>query len=179
MVETRAEKVRWLLANVLDPDTGERLTIPRVAAKMRALGYDLSDNTLRNVCTGEVERPSFEVLEGIAKVFGVSPAFFSTDASIQDLEKQLAALEILKDAHVWNLAQRAVGVSPEGVDVAIAVLEHYRAKQGLDADPGGDDFSDQRSRERQYQLQHAASGHPVSTHRTEEKRKAARRPRTA
>lgn len=178
MAETRAEKVRWLLANVPDPATGARLTIPRVAAKMRALGYDLSDNTLRNVCTGEVERPSFEVLEGIAKVFGVSPAYFATDASIQDLEKQLAALEILKDAHVWNLAQRAVGVSPEGVDVAIAVLEHYRAKQRLDADPGEDDVSDQRGRERHYQPQHSAFGHPASKQRADEKRTVVRRSRT-
>lgn len=132
MAETRAEKVRWLFANVPDPATGETLSIPRAAAKMRELGYDLSDNTLRNVCSGEVERPSYEVLEGIARIFGVSPAFFSTDASIQDLERQLAGLAILQDAKVWNLAQRAVGVSPEGVEVAIAVLEHYRAKQGLD-----------------------------------------------
>lgn len=132
MAETRAEKVRWLFANVPDPATGETFSIPRAAAKMRELGYDLSDNTLRNVCSGEVERPSYEVLEGIARIFGVSPAFFSTDASIQDLERQLAGLAILQDAKVWNLAQRAVGVSPEGVEVAMAVLEHYRAKQGLD-----------------------------------------------
>lgn len=131
MAETRAEKVQWLFANVPDPQSGELFSIPRAAAKMRELGYDLSDNTLRNVFSGDVERPSYEVLEGVAKIFGVSPAFFSADASIADLQQQLTALATLVDAHVWHLAQRAVGVSPEGVDVALAVLEHYRTRQGL------------------------------------------------
>ncbi len=138
MAETRAEKVRWLFANIPDPETAELFSIPRAAAKMRELGFDLSDNTLRNVYSGEVERPSYEVLEGIAKLFGVSPAFFSSDASIQDLEQQLAAVALLKDARILNLAQRAVGVAPEGVEVALAILEHYRAKQGLDRQDGQD-----------------------------------------
>lgn len=138
MAETRAEKVRWLFATIPDPETGELFSIPRAAAKMRELGFDLSDNTLRNVYSGEVERPSYEVLEGIAKLFGVSPAFFSSDASIQDLEQQLAAAALLKDARILNLAQRAVGVVPEGVEGALAILEHYRAKQGLDRQDGQD-----------------------------------------
>jgi transcriptional regulator with XRE-family HTH domain len=135
MAESVAEKARWLLTNVRDPDTNEPFTLPRVIAKFRLMRpqVDVSANTIRNLFSGEVERPSWHVVEGIAAVFGVSPAVFSDDATLQELEKQLKALDLLKEARIRMLAQRAAGVSPEGIDVALLVLEHYRARQGLDS----------------------------------------------
>lgn len=130
MADTRAEKVRWLLTNVPDPETGTYFTIPRAASKMRELGYVFADNTLRNVCSGKVEEPSFRICEGIAKIFDISPVFFASEVSIQDLARQLAAAAILRDAHISNLTFRAVKISPEVVDTAIAALEQFRAQPG-------------------------------------------------
>lgn len=137
MGETLADKVNWLFTHIEDVETGRLMNTPLVAAKMRHLGVDVSDNTIRNVRTGDVERPSWPVIEGLAKVFRVAPGFFSSDATIHDLEKQLVALDLLSDTKLWNLVQRAVGVSPEGVgmaaDVALVVLERYREMEGLNA----------------------------------------------
>src|SRR5258708_26616149 len=135
MAETLADKVNWLFEHVRDAETGRPMSVPLVAAKMRHLGIDVSDNTIRNVSSGEVERASWPVIEGLARVFRVALGFFSTDATIHDLDKQLAALALLKETNLWNLAQRAVGVSPEGVgmavDVAMVVLERYRELEEL------------------------------------------------
>lgn len=166
MADTRAEKVRWLLANVPDPESGAYFSIPRAASKMRELGYTFADNTLRNVCSGKVEDPSFRICEGIAKLFDISPVFFSSDVTIQDLARQLAAAALLRDAHITNLTFRAARISPEVVDTAIAALEQFRTSprspMGLsDAQqaqeranrPGRPSSSDGRSRH-----QHTAEG---------------------
>lgn len=167
MAETLADKVNWLFQHVPDPETGRLMSTPLVAAKMRHLGFDISDNTIRNLRTGEVERPSWPVIEGLAKVFRVAPGFFSADSSIHDLEQQLEALALLRDTKLWNLAERALGVSPEGVemavDVAMVVLERYRELEGLENRdairrlPDGDKVNTRQPRS----ARHSRRIHPV------------------
>ena len=139
MAESLAEKVEWLFHNVPDPETGQPFTNPRLAARIRQLrpGFSVTGTAIWNVRTGVTTRPSWQLMEGMAKAFGVAPGFFSDDVAIRDLERQLAALDVLKDARVWSLAQRALGVSPESLGAVGEVLERYRDLEGLNAPAAG------------------------------------------
>lgn len=141
MAESLAEKVEWLFHNVPDPETGQPFTNPRLAARIRQLrpGFSVTGTAIWNVRTGVTTRPSWQLMEGMAKAFGVAPGFFSDDVAIRDLERQLAALDVLKDARVWSLAQRALGVSPESLGAVGEVLERYRDLEGLNAPAAGAD----------------------------------------
>lgn len=153
MAESLAEKVEWLFQHVPDPETGQPFTNPRLAARIRRLrpGFSVTGTAIWNVRTGVTMRPSWQLMEGMAKAFRVAPGFFSADGTIHDLEQQLAALAVLRDTKLWNLAERALDVSPEGVDmavdVAMVVLERYRELEGLEhhdaseRSPAGPDLS--------------------------------------
>jgi hypothetical protein len=141
MAESLAEKVEWLFHNVPDPESGQPFTNPRLAARIRQLrpGFTVTGTAIWNVRTGVTTRPSWQLIEGMAKAFGVAPSFFSDDVAIRDLERQLAALDVLKDARVWSLAQRALGVSPESLGAVGEVLERYRELEGLNGPAAGAD----------------------------------------
>jgi hypothetical protein len=149
MAESLAEKVEWLFHNVPDPESGQPFTNPRLAARIRQLrpGFTVTGTAIWNVRTGVTTRPSWQLIEGMAKAFGVAPSFFSDDVAIRDLERQLAALDVLKDARVWSLAQRALGVSPESLGAVGEVLERYRELEGLNGPAtGADDGAPARRR---------------------------------
>ena len=135
MAESLADKVEWLFQHVPDPETGQLFTNPRLAARIRQLrpGFSVTGTAIWNVRTGVTTRPSWQLMEGMAKAFGVVPGFFSDDVAIRDLDEQLAALDVLKDARVWSLAQRLVGVSPRTLGAVGEVLERYRELEGLNS----------------------------------------------
>ena len=163
MAESLADKVEWLFQHVPDPESGQPFTNPRLAARIRRLrpGFSVTGTAIWNVRTGVTTRPSWQLMEGMAKAFRVAPGFFSADGTIHDLEQQLAALAVLRDTKLWNLAERAQGVSSEGVDmavdVAMVVLERYRELEGLESlnastrPPTGHD----RSPHQQHSMRHS------------------------
>ena len=139
MAESLADKVEWLFQRVPDPETGQPFTNPRLAARIRQLrpGFSVTGTAIWNVRTGVTTRPSWQLMEGMAKAFGVAPGYFSDDVDIRELEQQLAALDVLKDGRVWSLAQRAQGVSPESLGAVRDVLERYRELEGLNGPAAG------------------------------------------
>ncbi len=141
MAESLADKVEWLFQHVPDPETGQPFTNPRLAARIGQLrrGFSVTGTAIWNVRTGVTTRPSWQLMEGMAKAFGVAPSFFSDDVAIRDLDEQLAALDVLKDARVWSLAQRLVGVSPRTLGTVGEVLERYRELEGLNGAAGAED----------------------------------------
>ncbi|MFB6529896.1 hypothetical protein [Streptomyces sp. NPDC056399] len=62
-------------------------------------------------------------------------------AQLEALERFKAAgvtaadVERLKDARVTGIAMRAVGLSPQGLDAAAAMIEHVRRLEGLPPEP--------------------------------------------
>lgn len=149
MAESLADKVEWLFQHVPDSETGQPFTNPRLAARIRTLrpGFSVTGTAIWNVRTGVTTRPSWQLMEGMAKAFGVAPGFFSDDVAIRELEQQLAALDVLKDARVWSLAQRARGVSSESLGAVGEVLERYRQLEGLNrADTAGAEDRDPAQR---------------------------------
>ena len=93
---------------------------------LRVSGAYLS--ALRN---GKRERPSYDLLEALAKFFGVAPAYFFDRDYADRTATQLAMLDELHQAGVRSIALRAVGLSPESLEPVRAVLDQIRKLQGL------------------------------------------------
>jgi hypothetical protein len=140
-MRTLADKLGWLLKNLPDPDTGESMSIPRLGAKIRRLGYDYHDNTLRNVLSGKISNPQWRVIEGIARGFGVSTDLFRSDMTLSEWKRQRARQRVLAETDLGRLTDYAVGVPPGAVELALevarVVLDRSRREQDLVASAQG------------------------------------------
>ena len=75
-----AEKTEWLFQNVRDPVDGQLYSNARIAAKIEECmpGFTVTA-TRSGISAPESEKPSWRLIEGLAKAFGVSPLDFSAD----------------------------------------------------------------------------------------------------
>ena len=129
-----APKLNRLFDNV--PKPGGGLYSNEAAAQALAeLGVSVTAQHLWHLRTGKRDNPSFRLLEGIARVFGVPIAYFSDEETERQVAEQMATLASLRDSGVKSLLMRAQGVSPENVQHLGAILEQIRRMEGLDADP--------------------------------------------
>lgn len=111
--EAIGEKLCWLLRNVPDRETGSCYTVQTLAAKLCALqpsDVGVTEGALTALYDGSDTRPSPALVRGIARAFGVAPAFFDDEATIHELVTQLEVLVTLR-----QLVMRAREL--EGADV--------------------------------------------------------------
>jgi transcriptional regulator with XRE-family HTH domain len=103
-------------------------------------GPTIDQSYLARLRAGGRAKPSFEVVQALAAFFGVSVDYFSDDdAAVARIEAQLALVAALRDSGVRDLALRAAGLSPRGLDTVTAVLNQVRQYEGLPAELDGPD----------------------------------------
>lgn len=102
-----------------------------VELKKRNPGLRVSGAYLSALRTGKRERPSYDLLEALARFFGVTTAYFFDRDHANQAVKQLAMLDELHQAGVRSIALRAVGLPPESLAPVRAVLDEIRKLQGL------------------------------------------------
>lgn len=134
-----AAKLDRLFENIPKPGGG-RYSNESAAQALAELGVSVTAQHLWHLRTGRRDNPSFRLLEGIARLFGVPIAYFSDEATEEQVTEQMATLAALRDSGVKSLLMRAQGVSPENVQHLGAILDQIRRMEGLDAKPeaGGD-----------------------------------------
>ena len=136
MARTLAEKTEWLFQNVRDPVDGQSYSNARIAAKIQECvpGFRVTATTIWNIRTGKSENPSWRLIEGLAKAFGVSPLYFSDDdeTEVRQTQDELALLAALRDTTVRQLALRAQGMTPESLATVLELVERVRQLEGLD-----------------------------------------------
>lgn len=112
---------------------GRSWTNDEVAAelKKRTPGLRVSGAYLSALRTGKRERPSYDLLEALAKFFGVAPAYFFDRDHAERTTKQLAMLDEMHQAGVRSIALRAVGMPPESLAAVKTMLDQIRKLQGL------------------------------------------------
>jgi transcriptional regulator with XRE-family HTH domain len=136
MVGTLAEKTEWLFQNVRDPADGQLYSNARIAAKIEECmpGFTVTATTIWNIRTGKSENPSWRLIEGLAKAFGVSPLYFSEDdeSSAKQTQEELALLAALRDSSVRQLALRAHGMTSASLETVLELVERVRQLEGLD-----------------------------------------------
>jgi hypothetical protein len=129
---TLGPKLKYLLENVAEPESGKKMGIPQLAARMVELGFKVHANTLRGLLNGTKNNPTWQVVQGIARAYGVSTDLFRSDVTIEQWEyRQL-------QRHLLNPADMRLGVvpgqgspAPEGLDlateVAASILQYFAA----------------------------------------------------
>ena len=137
MARTLAEKTEWLFQNVRDPADGQPYSNARIAAKIEQCmpGFSVTATTIWNIRTGKSENPSWRLIEGLAKAFGVSPLYFSEEdeTEAQRTQDEWALLAALRDATVRQLALRAQGMTPESLATVLELVERVRQLEGHEA----------------------------------------------
>ncbi|HEY7341359.1 MAG TPA: helix-turn-helix domain-containing protein [Ktedonobacterales bacterium] len=135
MARSLAEKTEWLFQNVRDPADGQLYSNARIAAKIEECmpGFTVTATTIWNIRTGKSENPSWRLIEGLAKAFGVSPLYFSEDdeSSAKQTQEELALLAALRDSSVRQLALRAHGMTSASLETVLELVERVRQLEGL------------------------------------------------
>ena len=137
MARSLAEKTEWLFQNVRDPVDGQHYSNARIAAKIEECmpGFTVTATTIWNIRTGKSENPSWRLIEGLAKAFGVSPLYFSVEedeAGTKQTQEELALLAALRDTSVRQLALRAQGMTSASLSTVLDLVERVRQLEGLE-----------------------------------------------
>ncbi len=128
---TLAEKLDHLFRTVHPPGRGE-YSFQEVADAIRARGGPtISATYLWQLRRGVRDNPTKKHLEALADFFGVSPAYFFDDESAARIDTQLEMLAALRDANVRQIALRAVGLSPDSLNVVAEMIERVSQLEGL------------------------------------------------
>ena len=133
MAKTLAEKTEWLFQHVRDPEDGQPYSNARIAALIEQVcpGFSVTPTTIWNIRTGKSDNPSWKLIEGLAKAFGVTPLYFTDDDAEQQTQEELALLAALQDAGVRSLALRAQGLSAQSLATVRELIERVRELEGL------------------------------------------------
>ena len=136
MAKSLAEKTEWLFQHVRDPVDGQLYSNARIAAKVEECmpGFTVTATTVWNIRTGKSENPSWRLIEGLAKAFGVSPLYFSAEdeTGARQTQEELALLAALRDTSVRQLALRAQGMTSQSLATVLELVERVRELEGLD-----------------------------------------------
>jgi transcriptional regulator with XRE-family HTH domain len=123
--DTFGSKLKYLLENEAEPESGKMMGIPQLAARMVELGFKVHANTLRGLLNGTKNNPTWQVVEGIARAYGVPTDLFRTDVTVE--QWKLRRLQ----RHLLSPADKRLGVvpsqgssAPEGLDLATDVATH-------------------------------------------------------
>jgi transcriptional regulator with XRE-family HTH domain len=106
----------------------------------------LSFQYLSQLRKGDRAKPSYAVLDGIAKWFGVPVTYFSDEETFRRTSDELRVLTLMRDSGIRGVAFRAEGISEHSLALVAAFLDKVRQAEGLPEHPqpdgtGGEDGS--------------------------------------
>lgn len=103
----------------------------------RDQGIDISGNYIWMLRSGRRDNPTLRHLEGLARFFGVTPAFLSDAEEAERVRGQLDKLSDLADSGVQHVALRGSSVDENTLDVIHSLLDRARdLTDGLRGDSG-------------------------------------------
>ncbi|MEL3945324.1 MULTISPECIES: helix-turn-helix domain-containing protein [Streptomyces] len=131
---TLAAKLDHLFASVV-PAGRAPYSSEEVARAITAEGVPISGSYIWLLRRGQRDNPTLRHIEGLARFFGVPPAYFFDDDVSRKVEADLKLLNALRDAQVQQVALRTVGLSPQTLSSINEVIERVRELEGLPRDP--------------------------------------------
>lgn len=123
-----AERLDHLFETVRRED-GKRYTLAQVADAINsAAGERLGSGTyIHQLRRGESDNPTYKVIVGLSRFFGVSPMYFFDEA---DLERGAVPAEVavaVSDEDVREIAVDAAGLSKQSLDSVKQLISNARA----------------------------------------------------
>lgn len=133
---TLAEKLNHLFATVHPPGRGEFM-LDEVADAISQQGETtITAAYLSQLRRGQRTNPSKNVLEALARFFGVSPAYFFNDELAGKIEAELELVVAMRRASVQQIALRAADLSEESLHNLAVLIEHWRELERSATGPG-------------------------------------------
>lgn len=114
-------------------------TTEEVARAITAAGVPISGSYIWLLRKGQRDNPTLRHVEGLAKFFGVPPAYFFDDQVAETVNAELSLLVALRDVQVQRVALRSAGLSQKSLKGITEVIERVRELEGLSDDPSGTD----------------------------------------
>lgn len=121
------------LFQTVRPEGGRKeYTAEEVAAALRERGGPtISGSYVWQLRRGVKDNPTKRHLEALADFFGVPAAYFFDDGELAArVDAELRLLASMRDAGVRRVAARVAGLSVEGIEAIIAMIEHVRRLEG-------------------------------------------------
>ncbi|MGP3999422.1 helix-turn-helix domain-containing protein [Streptomyces sp. 8N706] len=131
---TLADKLNHLFETVV-PAGRAPYSTEEVARAITASGVPISGSYIWLLRKGQRDNPTLRHLEGLAKFFGVPPAYFFDDRVTADVNAELGLLTALRDTRVQHVALRTAGLSPQSLSSIGEVIERVRELEGLPREP--------------------------------------------
>ncbi|MBT2450369.1 helix-turn-helix transcriptional regulator [Streptomyces sp. ISL-43] len=128
-----ADKINHLFETVVQ-GSRQPYNTEEVARAISEAGIPISGSYIWLLRKGQRDNPTLKHLEGMAKFFGVPPAYFFNDQVASEVHTQLALLAALRDSNVQHVALRAAGLSSASLNSIGELIEHVRALEGLPQD---------------------------------------------
>jgi len=133
------DKLDRLFATVRNPETNEPFTVKEVAAHLPANIPGVTPAFLSQLRRGEKRNPGVELVNSLARIFGVPATYFTDDSIAERVDEQLTTLyamrdlqDVMKDPHIPILAARARGLSPSVMGQLLELVKTFRELEGLD-----------------------------------------------
>jgi transcriptional regulator with XRE-family HTH domain len=93
----------------------------------------ISASYLNQLRTGVKDNPTKRHIEALAEFFGVPAAYFFDDGAAARIDAELELLAALRDTGVRQIAMRAAGLPPQGLESVRQIIELARSVSGLEA----------------------------------------------
>ena len=123
MRRTLAEKLNHLFTTIHPRDRGE-YSLQEVCDGIRELGGPrMTANYLWQLRNGLRDNPSKAHLEALGRFFGIDPKYFLDSDTADQIDRELELIVAMRDAGIRNLALRASRLTPEGLRVALSIVE--------------------------------------------------------
>ncbi|MEU9456735.1 helix-turn-helix domain-containing protein [Streptomyces sp. NPDC048277] len=133
-----ADKLNHLFVNMTTADRTP-YTVEEVARAISAAGISISGSYIWLLRRGQRDNPTLRHLEGLAKFFGVPPAYFFDDQVTEMVNAELSLLTALRDTQVQQIALRTAGLSTKSLKSIGEVIERVRELEGLPTEPSDPD----------------------------------------
>ena len=125
-----AERLDGLFKRVTNPATGAEYSYEQVAEGVRQKGYEISSAYIWQLRKGQKDNPRLRHIVGLAAFFDVTPSYFVDDEVHQRIDAELDLLIKMRDSGVQDVAQRAFGLSPSGLEAVSDMIDHVRRIEG-------------------------------------------------
>ncbi|MGH3166929.1 MAG: helix-turn-helix domain-containing protein [Trebonia sp.] len=130
-----AERLDRLFASVQPLDRPYTLREATESINAQAGETLLSIQYLSQLRNGDRRKPSYDVLQALARFFGVPVTYFSDSEVFERTEEELRVLNLMKDSGIRSLAFRANGISQESLALLSDLLDKLRLAEGMANDP--------------------------------------------
>ncbi|MFF3322713.1 XRE family transcriptional regulator [Streptomyces sp. NPDC002889] len=133
-----ADKLNHLFTSMIPAGRGP-YSNEEVARAISVDGVPISGSYIWLLRKGQRDNPTLRHVEGMARFFGVPPAYFFDDQVTATVNAELDLLVALRDTQVQHVALRTAGLSHKSLRSINEVIERVRELEGLAPDPGSPD----------------------------------------